>query len=127
MVYRVERVYVQTCSVHETVYTYMYVYSICMIILRASVAMINCCSVEFYDELSKVESSVDAGYREGEGERETDDPPQMTDFSVKALKLSGLTVELGNEAVQEVKLNQSLNGMPVMVLHTCSMYVVCPL
>ena len=91
-------------------------YIICMSLQEQVFAMINCCSVEFYDELSKMESSVDAGCREGQGEREEDDLPQITDFSVKALKLSGLTVELGNEAVQDVKLNQSLNGMPVMVL-----------
>ena len=93
----------------------MYTY-ICMSLQEQVFAIINCCSVEFYDELSKVESSVDAGCREGEGEREADDPPQMTDFSVKALKLSGLTVELGSETVQDVKLNQSLNGMLEIVL-----------
>ena len=67
-----------------------------------------CSSIEFYDELSKVESSVDLGIGEGEGEREGDEPPLAADFSVKALKLSGLTVELGNEHVQDTKLN----GMP---------------
>lgn len=64
-----------------------------------------CYSIEFYDELSKVESSVDIGSGEGEGEREADEPPQVADFSVKALKLSGFTVELGNEHVQDAKLN----------------------
>ena len=83
----------------------------------------NCRSVEFYDELSKVESSVDAGIKEGQGE--ADDPPQMTDFSIKALKLSGLTVELGNECAQDIKLNQSLNGMSVGVRNLRHMYIVC--
>ena len=64
-----------------------------------------CYSIEFYDELSKVESSVDAGSGEGEGEREGDEPPQIADFAIKALKLSGLTVELGNEQIQDTKLN----------------------
>lgn len=62
-------------------------------------------SIEFYDELSKVESSVDIGSGEGEGERDGNEPPQVADFSVKALKLSGLTVELGNEHIQDTKLN----------------------
>lgn len=44
----------------------------------------------------------------GEGEREGEEPPQTADFSIKALKLSGLTVELGNEHIQETKLS----GMP---------------
>ena len=48
---------------------------------------------------------MDIGSGEGEGERDVDEPPQMADFSIKALKLSGLTVELGNEHVQDTKLN----------------------
>ena len=67
-------------------------------------------SVEFYDELIKAESSVDAGGAGGEGERDDDSPPQMADFSVKALKLTGLTVELDSEHVQDIKPNQSLDG-----------------
>ena len=81
-----------------------------------------CSSIEFYDELSKVESSVDihVGGGEGEGEREGDDPPQMADFSVKALKLSGLTVELGNEHIQDTKLNGTCACMPPNLVHvTC--------
>ena len=71
------------------------------------------CSVEFYDELIKAESSVDVGGGgggEGEGEREDDTPPQMADFSVKALKLTGLSIELDSEHVQDVKPSQSLDG-----------------
>ena len=68
-----------------------------------------CSSIEFYDELSKVESSVDIGSGEEEGEREKDEPPQTADFSVKALKLSGLMVELGNEHIQDTKLNGMLH------------------
>ena len=55
-----------------------------------------------------MESSVDIGNGDNEGEREVDVPPLMADFSVKALKLSGLTVELGNEHFQESKLKGML-------------------
>ena len=61
---------------------------------------------------------MDAAGREGEGDREADGPPQMADFSIKALKLSGLTVELGSEYVQDLKVNQSLNGMSENLLAT---------
>ena len=50
------------------------------------------------------------GGEEVEEEREADEPPLMADFTVKALKLSGLTVELGSEHVQDFKANQSLHG-----------------
>lgn len=94
-----------------------------LVVFLSIYTVCSVCRVEFYDELSKVESSVDVGGAggsggEGEGERGSDEPPQMADFSVKALKLSGLLVELGNEQVQEVKLDQSLNGIKLITMTT---------
>ena len=59
--------------------------------------------IEFYDEMSRLESSVDA-------EEDSDEPPQPADFTVKMLQLSGLTIELGNTLLHNVKVDQSLNG-----------------
>ena len=44
--------------------------------------------IEYYDEVSKVEVSVDA-------EEEKEVPPTQADFAVKVLKLSNLSLELG--------------------------------
>ena len=88
-------------------------------------------SVEFYDELIKAESCVDVGGGgggggEGEGEREDDSPPQMADFSVKALKLSGLSIELDSEHVQDIKPSQSLDGtMYIHYTHACACTCTC--
>ena len=60
---------------------------------------------------------MDVAGGEGDGEREGDIPPQMADFSVKALKLTGLTVEMDSEHVQDHKPNQSLDGIIM-----CSLY-----
>ena len=61
---------------------------------------------------------MDAAGGEGDGEREGDVPPQMADFSVKALKLTGLTVEMDSEHVQDHKPNQSLDGIIMCSLYT---------
>ena len=90
---------------------FSYIVFVCARMIIPSFVTFSFLRIEFYDELSKLESSVDAGSSgEGEGEREADEPPQIADFSIKALQLSGLVVELGNEQVQDIKLSQNLNG-----------------
>ncbi len=60
------------------------------------------CSIEFYDELSKSESSVDS---------EGDSPAHpLPDFSVKVLQLSGLSLEVGSSSLDNVPLDQSIDG-----------------
>ena len=59
-------------------------------------------SIEFFDELSKTESSVD-------GESEPAAQP-LPDFSVKVLQLSGLMLEVGSTQLEPVRLDQSIDG-----------------
>ena len=68
---------------------------------------------------------MDLGSGEGEGERGGDEPPLTADFSVKALKLSGLTVELGNEHVQDTKLNGMPHHENYFKATFVSIYTVC--
>lgn len=58
-------------------------------------------SIEFFDELSKTESSVD-------GESEPTAQP-LPNFSVKVLQLSGLTLEVGSSPLESVRLDQSVD------------------
>ncbi|XP_064403938.1 autophagy-related protein 2 homolog B-like isoform X2 [Halichondria panicea] len=56
-------------------------------------------SIDFYDELSKSESSVDS---------EGDSPAHpLPDFSVKVLQLSGLSLEVGSTSLDNIALDQS--------------------
>ena len=61
-------------------------------------------SVEFFDEMSRVESSVDV--------EEEEDLPQPAAITVKVLQLSGLTVELGSTDLSNVRADpeESFNG-----------------
>ena len=51
------------------------------------------CRIEFYDEISKVESSVDSAEEQSQAE---DTPPVPADFAVKVLQLSNVRLELGS-------------------------------
>lgn len=64
------------------------------------------CSIEFFDEMSKVESSVDAEDKEGE------ELPQPAAITVKVLQLSGLTIELGSTDLSSVRadLEENFSG-----------------
>ena len=55
--------------------------------------------IEFYDELSQLESSVDS-------EDDADTPPQPAAHAVKVLKISGVTVELGSNLLSSVTVDQ---------------------
>lgn len=63
-------------------------------------------SIEFFDEMSKVESSVDAEDKEGE------ELPQPAALTVKVLQLSGLTIELGSTDLSSVRadLEENFSG-----------------
>ena len=57
-----------------------------------------CLSIEYYDEVSKVE---------GEEGEECKDVPVQTDFAVKVLQLSDLSVELGTSLLPSPKASMS--------------------
>lgn len=61
------------------------------------------CSIKFFDEMSKVESSVDA---EDEEEEEL---PQPAAITVKVLQLSGLTIELGSTDLSSARIDLEEN------------------
>lgn len=71
-------------------------------------------SIEFYDELSKLESSVDT---EG-GDTDIEESPTqpMPDFAVKVLQLSGLTVEVGSYQLSNIRMDQSLDGECMIIV-----------
>ena len=71
--------------------------------------------VEFYDEMSRQESSVDT-----EGE----DPPEQAAVAVKVLQLSGLTVELGSTDVTSERTEME-DSHGVCVCVSVCMQCVC--
>ncbi len=52
--------------------------------------------MEFYDEMSQLESSVDGGEEEEEGEEPGGKYPASADFAIKYLHLNDLSAELGS-------------------------------
>lgn len=53
--------------------------------------------IDYYDEISQAESSVDVGEAENEGRGEG---PSTADFAIKVLHLSDVSIELGTSNIE---------------------------